>query len=318
MKLLVRICLSLCIAVVLAAPASAGYLYPFGGWWGAGYYGTPLYAAPAYSSYYGAPSYAGYYGSTSYSSFYGGGSVVLSSNGCCGNAAPMYSASYGTYNNGCCANSCCDSCGSGCAAGSCGATEPAGSLKPAIDPISNKSKPTYEDDDRSREFPSDAERARRRQLLDDEKALEEDQNRTDLFKRSGTGSGSGTDSGTALEPFPENPDFDLNHKSEKPPMADPQDGTVIEPIDDTTGTPTDEKTFIDENKSTPADSARLRRTILARTSSLSEVIAPKRMASRSLPATHRPLSNSNVAGKSEPQPPLRWISAPLPAGHVSL
>lgn len=311
MKLLASICLSLCIAVVLAAPASAGYLYPSGGWWGAGYYGTPIYSAPAYSSFYGSPTY---------SSFYGGSSVLSSSDGCCGNATPMYSASYGASNIGCCVNTCCDPCGSGCATGSCGATEPTGSLKPAIDPISNKSKPTYEDDERSREFPSDAERARRRQLLDDEKKLKEEQDRTDPFKRSGTGtgtdSGSGTGSGTESEQFPA---FDLDRNSKKPPMTDPLDGTIIEPVEGTPGIPSDDKTFIDEKTSTPVDTTlRLRNTVLARTSSLSEVIAPKRLASQSLPATHRMLPTGNVADKSDVQPPLRWISAPLPTGHVSL
>ena len=303
MKLFVKTCVSLCAVVALATPASACCWFPFGGWWGAGYN-----AAPSYSSYY-APSYPSYYGASSYSSFYGGGVM-----------APAYSAGYGSYGSfgaGCCNNSCCDSCGSsGCASGSCVGTEPVGSLKPAIDPNFNKSKSNYDDEPRTREFPSDTTRPPSRDLDP------VDKNRTDMFDRPAGGArrapGAGTE--TEKDPFPEDDglDFGGDRKNLKPPMEDPLDGTTIDPIDDSLGTPTDDKTFFNGG-SNPNETSRGRDTVIAGTSSLSEVIAPKRLASRSLPSTTRTASSSKVDGqKGSNQPPLRWISAPLPTGHVSL
>ncbi len=321
MKLFVKTCLSLCAVVALATPANACCLFPFGGWWGAGYN-----AAPAYSSYYAPPSYTSYYGSPSYSSFYSAGSVMAPMSGCCGSAAPAYAASYGSYGSygaGCCTNSCCDSCGSsGCASGSCVGTEPVGSLKPASDPNFNKSKTNYDDEPRTREFPSDTTRPRSRSNETDLDPAD-DPLRKDRFTRP-AGGGSGTDTDTEKDLFPvDDLEFGRDRLNNKPPMDDPLDGTSIDPIDETLGTPTDEKTFFEGGKSNPNEVSRRRDTVIARTSSLSEVIAPKRLASRSLPSTIRTVSDSKVAGKidgrkADTQQPLRWISAPLPAGHVSL
>lgn len=312
MKLFVKTCVSLCAVVALATPASACCWSPFGGWWGAGYN-----AAPSYSSYY-APSYTSYYGSPAYSSFYGGGSVM----------APTHAAgygSYGSYGAGCCTNSCCDSCGSsGCASGSCVGTEPIGSLKPATDPNFNKSKSNSDYEPRIREFPSDTTRSRSRELETDPL---DDSKRKDMFDRPASGAGLDSGAGTATEkdafPADDGLEFGRNRDTQKPPMTDPIDGTTIEPVDKHLGTPADDKTFIEGGKANPNETSRRRDTVIAGTSSLSEVIAPKRLASRSLPSTHRTVSNSKVAGKadgqkSDNQQPLRWISAPLPTGHVSL
>jgi len=322
MKLFVKTCVSLCAVVALATPASACCWFPFGGWWGAGYNAAPSYSsyyAPSYSSGY-SPSYTSYYGSPAYSSFYGGGSMI----------APAYTAgyaSYGSYGAGCCTNSCCDSCGSsGCASGSCVGTEPVGSLKPATDPISNKSKPVYDDEPRTREFTPDTTRSRSRDLGSDPDPLD-DPNRKDPFERTpsgGAGRSSGVGTETEKDLFPvDDPRSGLDRNMQKPTMDDPLDGTAIDPIEKTIDTPTDDKTFIGEPKSNPNETSRRRDTVIAGISSLSEVIAPKRLASRSLPSTTRTVSNSKVAGKadgqkSNNQPPLRWISAPLPTGHVSL
>ncbi|MBC7965637.1 MAG: hypothetical protein H7Z17_06885 [Fuerstia sp.] len=79
MKIFIRICLSLCAAALFATPANAQFYNPWSGWWGAGYYGSPAYTAPVYTSYYGSPSYT---------SFYGSYSSASPSYGCCGIAAP--------------------------------------------------------------------------------------------------------------------------------------------------------------------------------------------------------------------------------------
>ena len=200
-----------------------------------------------------------------------------------------------------------------------------GSLKPAIDPNFDKSKSNYEDEPRTRTFPSDTARPRNRDLNPDLDPV--DKNRTDMFDRPAGGArrtpGVGTE--TEKDPFPadDGMNFDRERDSLKPPMEDPLDGTTIDPADNQLGTPSDEKTFFNGGQSNPNEVSRGRDTVIAGTSSLSEVIAPKRLASRSLPSTTRAVSNGKVAGKadgqkSNNQPPLRWISAPLPTGHVSL
>lgn len=321
MKLFIKTCVSLCAVVAMTTPASACCWFPFGGWWGAGYN-----AAPAYSSNY-APSYTSYYGSPAYSSFYGAGSMMAPMSGCCGTAAPAYAASYGSYGAGCCTNSCCDSCGSGgCASGSCVGTEPVGSLKPATDPISNKSKPAYDDEPRTRTFPSDTDNPRPRSRdLDPGLDPLDDTNKKDMFDRPAGGTGrTGVDTDTEKDPFPADDglNFGRDRDTQKPPMEDPLDGTTIDPVDENPATPKDDKTFID-GTTTPSETSRGRDTVIARTSALSEVIAPKRLASRSLPSTSRSVSSSKVAGKVDSQKKvqqksLRWISAPLPNGHASL
>ncbi|MFO0974921.1 MAG: hypothetical protein U0996_00915 [Planctomycetaceae bacterium] len=93
--------------LVSASSAQACCLWPFGGWYGAGY---PSFGYPGYG--YG-------YGYTAGYPMFG---------------APVYSASYG---GACCAPSCCcdPCCGGSCASGSCGAsTTNSNSLKPTTDP----------------------------------------------------------------------------------------------------------------------------------------------------------------------------------------
>ena len=299
MKLFIRICLSLCAAALLATPANAQYWNPWSGWWGAGYYGSPAYAAPVYTSYYGSYNY----GSPSY--------------GCCGTGAPAYAVSYGSCGSGCCATSCCDSCGSGCASGSCASgscagVAPAGSLKPAQDPSFKEKATGYDDETLPRTFTPDSTSSGS-QGADDRK---------DQFRSPGsdtdTGSDSGAGTGTGTKMFDDTVDPALDRTNQKPPMTDP-----LDPVETDPGKAVDEKTFF-EDPSKPANSAsRGRDAVITRTGSLSEVIAPKRLASRSLPVSHRSAATSKLADKSSntksdsPQP-LRWISAPLADGHVQL
>jgi serine/threonine protein kinase len=190
MKFCIRIALSMCVAALLATPASACCLFPFGGWWGAGYYGSPAYTAPAYSSNYSAPAYTSFYGAFSAPSY-----------GCCGNSAPAYSASYGSfgsYDSGCCTNSCGDSCGSGCASGSCVGTTPAGTLKPAQDPISDKKAPSYEDDTRPRRFEPES-RSPRNPAADDLIEPVNEKDRFDRFERPGTRESEPANPGTGTD-----------------------------------------------------------------------------------------------------------------------
>lgn len=299
MKLFIRICLSLCAAALCSTPANAQYWNPWSGWWGAGYYGSPAYAAPVYTSYYGSPSY-----------------------GCCGTATPAYAVSYGSCGSGCCGSACCDACGSGCASGSCAGTAPSGLLKPAQDPISDKKTPDYENDTRSRRFNPDAT-APDTQGADDPLDPVDTRDRTDLFGRpkAGTeGAGSGSGSGTFEE---DKTDPVLDRSLQKPPMTDPLDGKTLDPVDSNPGTPVDEKTFFEEPTKPDTSASRGRDAVIASTGSLSEVIAPKRLASRSLPASQRSASASRLADKSnntksDSPRPLRWISAPLADGHVQL
>jgi hypothetical protein len=331
MKLMIRIALSVCIAALSAAPASACWLYPFGGWWGAGYYGSPAYSAPMYSSYY-APSYTSYYGSPSYTSYYGStsyassyGSFSSPSYGCCGNSAPVYTASYGSYGGGCCDNSCCQSsCGSGCASNSCVGTTPAGTLKPAQDPISDRKTPDYEDNDSRRFVPRST--PRNNDALDPVN----EPDRLDPFVRPGTEDGArpnpGTGAGSGRDPggmFDDGIDPARERTNQKPPMSDPLNEEELDPIKPELGNPVDEKTFFDDTSTPDNTTYRGSNAVMARTSSLSEVIAPKRLASRSLPASLRPVSSSALADKSnnpksDSPRPIRWISAPLADGHVQL
>jgi len=123
--------------------------------------------------------------------------------------------------------------------------------------------------------------------------------------------------------FDETPDPALERTNQKPPMTDPLDGKTLDPVEADPGMPVDEKTFF-EDTSKPVDSASLRReSVIARTSSLSEVLAPKRLASRSLPVSQHSVSGSKLVDKSsktisDSPRTLRWISAPPAVGHVQL
>ncbi len=128
MKLLVRAVLSAACIVSTAVPASACCLWPFGGWWGAGY-------APGYGYGPGYPA-AGYYAPT----------------------VGYYSAGYAGYatSSACCATNCCDPCGSSCGS-SCVGTTPSGTLKPSADDKFDRSK--YDEElERDREKLRDPDR----------------------------------------------------------------------------------------------------------------------------------------------------------------
>ena len=300
MRLLSRMIFAACASVFFVAPVSACGMFPFDGWWGAGYYGSPGYASyPSYTNYSAPPSY-----------------------GCCGTAAPVYSASYGSScGSGCCVSSCCDPCGSGCASGSCAGSVPAGSLKPAQDPISDKPATDYDDDARSRRFDADSPRPRTRDTSD---PLLDDLDQKDQFSspKSDSGTGAGAKSDPGYFDSTPNPAEDQLHN--KPPISDPAGSESIPPVEPDPSKPVDEKTFFDGSTTNPGNTtSRLLDTVLARSSSLSEVIAPKRLATRSLPSVHRTVSSSTLANKldsdkTDTQRPLRWISAPLPTGNIRL
>ncbi len=310
MKIFIRICLSLCAAALFATPANAQFYNPWSGWWGAGYYGSQAYYTPSYTSYYGSPSYTSFYGSSSSGS---------PSYGCCGTAAPVYAVSYGS---GCCApaccDPCCDPCGSGCASGSCVGSTPAGSLKPAQDPNFKEKANGY--DEEPRQFGPGTKGA------DEPLNPVDDPDRPDRFSRPKAGTGGDSGSGSDTDPGMFNIDGvdpATERTNQKPPVTDPQDGTTPNPDETEPGKQVDEKTFY-KDSTEPDNAASLRReSVIARTSSLSEVIAPKRLASRSLPASQRSASGSKLADKShntksDSPRPLRWISAPLAEGHVQL
>ena len=193
-------------------------------------------------------------------------------------------------------------------------------MKPAQDPISDKKSPDYEDDTRPRRFNPDATTPDT-QGADEPLNPVDTRDRTDLFGRpkdgtEGAGSGSGTFEEDKTDPV-------LDRSLQKPPMTDPLDGKTLDPVDSNSGKPVDEKTFLDDNSKPDSSASRGRDAVIASTGSLSEVIAPKRLASRSLPANQRSASGSRLADKSnntksDSPRPLRWISAPLAAGHVQL
>ncbi len=139
MKLLVRAVLSAACIVSTAVPASACCLWPFGGWWGAGY-------APGYGYGPGYPA-AGYYAPT----------------------VGYYSAGYAGYatSSACCATNCCDPCGSSCGS-SCVGTTPSGTLKPSADDKFDRSK--YDEElERDREKLRDPAEKLTRQFDDETK-----------------------------------------------------------------------------------------------------------------------------------------------------
>jgi hypothetical protein len=145
---------------------------------------------------------------------------------------------------------------------------------------------------------------------------------TDRFGRPKAGTGS--DPATDPPMFNDGIDPATERTNRKPEVTDPLNGEPVDPIENADpGKPVDEKTFFDD-AAKPDNSAAVRReSVIARTGSLSEVIAPKRLASRSLPASPRSASGSKLAEKSnntksDSPRPLRWISAPLAEGHVQL
>ena len=209
-----------------------------------------------------------------------------------------------------------------CASGSCGGITPAGSLKPSQDPNFQEKAKNYDNENRLRRFDPDST-SPGTSGADDPLDPVDSGDRKDLFGRpkegtSGTGTGSGA--GTFEE---DKTDPALDRTLQKPPMTDPLDGKTLDPVDSIPGKPVDEKTFF-EDTSKPGNSAsRGRDMVVAPSSSLSEVIAPKRLTSRSLPASQRSASAGRLAEKSnntesDSPRPIRWISAPLADGHVQL
>lgn len=283
MKRIFAAILGLCISISSMSSASACCLWPFGGWWGAGY-GAPMggYYSASYPSY--APVTAGY-----------------------------YSANYGT--NDCCAPTCCDPCGGGaCGSGSCtGTPAPAGSLKPQTDPgfdRGTKEKDTYDDElDRDRLKSRTDSPNRDREFVPRTRTEPKDETPIDDFRSRPMNGGS------TEEPVPFGTGSDqINNK---PPMAEPDELPAVDPA---AGSP-DGSTFLDEDKSRLDNQTRLERPELSfteRSSRLNEVIVPKRLASRSLPSANT-RNKTSFAGKSETDKSgegrsVRWISLPMPEG----
>jgi hypothetical protein len=291
MKRLIATVLTICLVVASSGSASACCLWPFGGWWGAGYGG-----------YYSA-GYAPYVPQMGY-----------------------YSAGYAPSD--CCAPACCDPCGAGgCSSGSCVGTNPSGSLKPETD--TNFEKGTKENDTYD-EF----DRAPRRRQDDLDRTLDPadsqarkrpvDPDPVDDFRSRPMG-------GTAAD----DPAFELDPAGEqiknKPPMDDP--AVDIPPVDsvdpaapmiDPTPGTGDTDSFLDLDKKANG-STKLEEpesSLQTFSSTFNEVVAPKRLASRSLPATGSKAKTS-FAGKSsddksQTNAPVRWISVPMPEGNVRL
>lgn len=202
-------------------------------------------------------------------------------------------------------------------------------MKPAQDPISEQKAPPYEEDLRSRRYNSETPAPRGRGT-DEPANPPADREPPDSFNSPNSGTrgrfDSGTGSGRDSDMFDDTVNPGVERSNQKPPMPEVLEEKEIEPVEPVEPDPgiqVDEKTFFDDLPKSDNTTFRGRDAVLARTSSLSEVIAPKRLASRSLPSTQRPVSHSALSDrsdnpKSESPRPLRWISAPLPEGHVQL
>lgn len=293
MKRFIAIVLTIGISVASSGAASACCLWPFGGWWGAGYGG------------YSSAGYAPYVPQMGY-----------------------YSAGYAPMD--CCAPACCDPCGAGgCSSGSCVGTNPAGSLKPETDSKfeeGTKEENTFDRFDRN---PSRGRQDDLDQPLDpaDSQARKRpvDSGQGDDFSARPMG-------GTGADDAP----FDLDPAggqiNNKPPMDD--SAIDIPPVDSSAdpAAPTNEpapgtgetESFLDLDKKAN-DSTKLDQidsSLQSVSSTFNEVVAPKRLASRSLPATASKAKTS-FAGKSSDDKsrsnaPVRWISVPMPEGNVRL
>lgn len=259
--------------------ASACCLWPFGGWWGAGY--APVspygYQSAGYYPAWNGPVASGYY------------------------SAGYYSAGYGSA---CCATSCCDPCCGGCSTGSCGSdcsgTSSSGTLKPSTDPNFNKS--DYDDKNDTR--------SRRSRDLDNESldppAPRDDKGTIDDFRNMGS-----TDTQDDNGMFRDNEADQIN---KKPPM---DDSIKLDPVDDTEK----KDDFLQPEGRDPQASRSRGVTLASRSSGLSEVLGPKRLASRSLLTTpvNRGSAFAGKAGsRNNAERPVRWISAPPADGQVRL
>jgi len=306
MKPLIRAVLSIGFFLSSVGPVQACCLWPFGDWWGAGYGAAPSYG------YQGVGYYAAGYAPWSPPA-YGG----------------VYSASYATGGD-CCVPSCCNPCASGsCVSGSCGGVTDSGtgSLKPANDP-------NFKDGTQKEDYDRNLDPAPSKSLTDDPLDFEAPAPRrprtpaldpTDDFSapsRGGTGapatrglgapSTRGTGSGTDI-PF----ELDSDRINNKPPMPEASDLPAVESGDGSTFLE-EEKSFLDQQ----TRAVKPHSPLAERASSFSEVLAPGRLASRSLPSTSsvRPVSwagqSNGVKGQSGT--PVRWISVPSPESHTRL
>lgn len=294
MKRLIATVLAVGFSVATSGSASACCLWPFGGWWGAGYGG---YYSAGYAPY----------------------------------VPPMgyYSAGYAPMD--CCAPACCDPCGAGgCSSGSCVGTNPAGSLKPETDSNFEKGtrdNGTYDEFDRN---PPRRNRDDLDQPLDpaDSQTRKQpaDPDPVDDFRSRPMG-------GTAAD----DPAFELDPAGEqiknKPPMDDTGlDIPAVDPAapaadpaapmnNDPAGG--DTESFLDlDKKANETKVEEIQIPLKSVSSTFNEVVAPKRLASRALPATSSKAKTS-FAGKtsedkSRSNAPVRWISVPMPEGNVRL
>jgi len=305
MNQLIQIAFSLTVFAIGALPASACCLWPFGGMWGAGYNGTPVSAG-----YYGSPVSAGYYGSPGY---YSAGYAPWST----GSYGGVYSSGYAST-GGCCVPSCCDPCGGACASGSCAGSTGSGTLKPETD--QNFGRGTKDP-----EYDRDRTNPREPDPLDD--PLDRSRNSRSKLRTEEAIPGDDfgvpanrTDPDSDVVPFGTGTDSQIN---KKPPMSEIQDLPATDPPE--TG---DGKTFLPPMKEETPSGSQTRResrskSLAEQSSGLSEVIRSKRLASRSLPAIHRNQPATSFAGRSNGDnsgfnPPVRWISVPMPEGHVRL
>lgn len=292
MKRLIATILAVGFSVATSGSASACCLWPFGGWWGAGYGG---YYSAGYAPY----------------------------------VPPMgyYSAGYAPMD--CCAPACCDPCGGGgCSSGSCVGTNPSGSLKPETDSNfekGTKDSETYDEFDRAplRRRQDDLDRtldpadsqARKRPV---------DPDPVDDFRSRPMGGTAADDPAFELDPA----GGQINNK---PPMDD--SALDIPPVDAVdpaapmnepapAGGGTDSFLDLDAKANDSTKVEEPENSLKTFSSTFNEVVAPKRLASRSLPATNSKAKTS-FAGKSSDDKsrsnvPVRWISVPMPEGNVRL
>jgi hypothetical protein len=294
MKRLIATVLTVGLFVASSGSASACCLWPFGGWWGAGYGG---YYSAGYAPY----------------------------------VPPMgyYSAGYAPMD--CCAPACCDPCGAGgCSSGSCVGTNPAGSLKPETDTNfekGTKDNGTYDEFDRN---PPRRSRDDLDQPLDpaDSQARKRpvDPDPVDDFRSRPMGGTAADDPAFELDPA----GGQINNK---PPMDD--SALDIPPVDSASPADSpapmneaapgagDTESFLDlDKKANETKVEEIQIPLRSVSSTFNEVVAPKRLASRSLPAA-APKAKTSFAGKStddksRSNAPVRWISVPMPEGNVRL
>ena len=160
-------------------------------------------------------------------------------------------------------------------------------MKPAQDPISEQKAPSYEEDLRSRRYNPETPAPRGRGT-DEPANPPGDREPPDSFDSPNPGTrgrfDSGTGSGRESDMFDGTVDPGVERSNQKPPMPETLEEKEPEPAEADPGIQVDEKTFFDDLPKSDNTTFRGRGGVLARKSSLSEVIAPKRLASRALPS----------------------------------